>query len=191
LTIAGNNQLSTLAGLNVASHLSDISIADNPLISSLEPLSQVVAVDSFVVLDRMPAVTDLSGLRNLTTVGATGNLGTEILLYGLGINDLTGLGQLTFVPLLEVVVSPSLTSLGGLNPALAITCLNLESNPKLVDVSAIGSLQLQSIVSELVIWNNPVLPTCEAVWLANKTGHRIGQPNVQIGGNDDSGTCGP
>jgi hypothetical protein len=102
----------------------------------------------------------------------------------------------------SLTIAGSLESLAPLADLTSITgALEISANAALTSLRGLAAL---NAVESVTVTNNPLLPTCEAEWLVDNItlglGGTIGDVlpdgsveagEVEIAGNDDSGTCSP
>jgi PKD repeat protein len=164
LLIRDNQNLLNLAGLeNLTNVGGGLDIDNNPLLTSLEPLSNLQTIGGFLDIDDT-ALTDLTGLGSLTSIGGTLFFNTNSQL-----SSLTGLERLTSIGgYLEIFGNPLLTSLNGLE---ALTSIGgnvyigfdfggnrIFGNATLADLSAIADLTDADIAGiDRVVTGNPAL----------------------------------
>ena len=120
-------------------------------LASLEGLDSLYSVGSRLFIGRNPALTDLEGLNNLTSV------------WGLTISD-----------------NQSLTRLEGLEGLTSVESrLFIGQNPALTSLEGLNNLT--SVGGDLSIVDNPVLPTSSAQALADRlvTGGFTGEITIE------------
>ncbi len=129
--------LTSLAGFEPLTK-GTVGFADLPLISDLQPLSQLVQAGG-VALSGMPLVTSLDGLAQLKTVGVLTigqciNGGPDTPGMD-GLTSLAGLESLTNIWDLGIANNPGLISLAGAPKLASVTTMELVGNPQLTQTA--------------------------------------------------------
>lgn len=157
VTLEGNDELTSLRGLEGLEALHELRLVDNGLVD-LSGLSGLREVSTSLVVASNPQLVDLGGLEQLhtaPTVEVTHNPALVSVggLEGLGsvehmriegndaLLDLTGLDGLTEVGALTVAGNPQLVRLTGLEQLTAAQDLLIDGHPSLVAVDALSSLE--------------------------------------------------
>jgi hypothetical protein len=184
LTIKGNAKLTNLNGLSALTEVEHfLTIADNPLLTSIAGLSHLVSISSTggnLTIDNNDALTNVDGLSGLTyaaglvirnnaaiaNVDGLSNL-EDIKFGGLVIENnsaLSNLNGLSHVgPLgsdLRIINNPSLNNLSGLSGIQFLTDidalhdLEIRSNTAL---TSLNGLSIGYVSGNLIIQDNPVL----------------------------------
>ena len=198
LTISNNALLTTIEDLGMEGIIAnEINITDNPLLESLEGLSNV-SNDYFgyIFLMDLPLVTSLEPLSNFTGTAS-------FYIQNLAITDLTGLEQITNTNFILLINLPSLTSLEGLNQLTSFINLsnvrfgndlpnqiNGFSSGLIIDNTSISNLSpLNSLISlannNLGFYDNPNLTNLEG--LSNLNPDSVNQ--LEIAGNSSLSNC--
>ena len=122
-------QITNLTGLEHATHLRELEIGHNPLLSNLTPIAKLMELN---YLDagrcNISDITPLANLKNLTYLQLNHN----------SITDLTPLDNLTRLTVLRVEVNP-ITDLTPLANLTQLTRLQAESN-QIADISPLANL---------------------------------------------------
>lgn len=136
----------------------------NGAVDNLDPLAPVVTIERNFWLDGMNTGADLSGARNMVSVGKESPHQTNFMISATHLRSVSGFDSLRTVygahktafeisgnHKLEVLSFPRLTSIEG--------GIFIFRNAQLQDLS--GLSKLESVSGNLVVWDNPKLPTCE------------------------------
>lgn len=143
------------------------------IISNLNGLAQITSVAGDFFINNS-ALTDLSGLEALTSVGGYLEIGNNNALM-----SLDGLNMLTSVGHLWIYFNDALTSLDGLNVLSSIEGnLIISSNSTLTNL--IGLNSITSIGNQLVIDNNDALTSLEGLNALTS----VEGPSIHINNND-------
>ena len=115
-----------------------------------------------IEITRSPMLADLSGLASLTEVGDVLSLGGCGDGDGVGtrLTDLTGLGALHDVRVLEITGQPLLTTLDGLSTDVSIEDLGIRNNAALPNEDALAYAQAVAPTDDIAICGNMEAPAC-------------------------------
>lgn len=132
----------------------DVVINGNDIdnLTGLNVLTSVEGdLDIGVLYEGNPALTSLTGLSNLTSIG-----GKLWIIFNPSLTDLSGLEGLTSITLdLAVGYNDALTNLSGLDNITSVGVLALDANIALTSLTGLEGLV--SIEETLEIWENEVL----------------------------------
>ncbi len=152
LDISYNNTLVNLDGLSGLSTFDDYSgestisiyIIDNPILTSLEGLSNIQTPIEKLMIRENDSLINLNGLESIS-----GTL-NELFLSNLNLKDLSALANVTSIDYLNITGCYSLTSLDQLAQLSSISQLHLSNNPILGDIDVIcnASPNLYSLTLE-------------------------------------------
>ena len=172
----GNPALTSLAALRALRSVGGLVIGDDDALTSLEGLGSIESIDGGVEINHNDALTSLEGLSALSSIGG------ELRISGNDhLTNLQGLEALTSLGSLRVYEAEALTSLHGLE-GVAVISGDLTigfwqavsgmspsgpwRNHDLTSLDGLGALS--SVGGNLLVGNNPVLPTCEATGLLER-----------------------
>ena len=174
--------LTNLNGLNnltsIGGNLSIISCYDLLSLSGLENLISIGGGLRFSHVLRLP---NFSGLDNLTSIGDFFSLYNNSCLTNLtGLENLTSIGGK-----FSITKNNSLTSLTALNNLTSIEGeLFINNNNVLVNLAGLDNINAESI-SNLTIYDNPLLSTCEVQSVCDY----LSSPNGDINIHDNATGC--
>ena len=163
--IEDNPSLTNLDAFRVFIRVTGFSIQNNPSLVSLEGLENVTTVGGgFVTIRNNPALLSLEGLHNIESTANT----SGIILDGIaGITDLTGLRNLKTLGSLRIENSPALQSLNGLsNFTNANNILTISGNPELKNLDGLDGLVSvggTGTLGDINIINNTALENINAL----------------------------
>jgi len=128
---------------------------------------------------------DLTNFSGTTEI--TGNLN----INGSSLTDLVGLECLMWVGgHLRINAHPNLASLDGLQSLTTIgDYLRIYDNDSLTTILQLASLEEIGLTADLSIYNNPVLPNCEAEDLRDRLVSNGWQGDESFWGNDEEAIC--
>ena len=132
--IIGNNSLTDLNGLNNINSMGSLAINENISLVNLYGLESLSYVTDYLTIGYNDVLTTLSGLDSLSVIGGSLSIGSNDSLYS--IEHLSGL-----------------TTVGGYQ-------LSIIENSKLSSLTGIDNIDA-STVTNLYIYQNPLLSTCE------------------------------
>ncbi|WP_222983114.1 hypothetical protein [Flagellimonas meishanensis] len=156
LEILENPSLTSLAGLDVLQSLEMLRILDNPLLESLSGLDNLKEVERRIELVDNTSIQNLIALSNLKS---SSNLYFEITTLS-SLQDLSGLGGMTYIKDLLIGDMEMMTSLNGLSNLTRVDNLLLGNNRSLVDLSGLSNLTQigdAEMTGSIIIGNNPKL----------------------------------
>ncbi|MCC6462378.1 MAG: hypothetical protein IT260_18065 [Saprospiraceae bacterium] len=166
LSIAGNDKLPGLAGLESLEEIDSALILSGLLFADLTGLSNLKRVGDFFYLSGNPNLTSLAGLNSLNSV-ATLNISFNEKLA-----SLNGFPPLQTIGALEISYSPALSDFKGLETLQSISrYLNCTKNPSLNSLS--GLEQLGYIGGDLEIVENPVLTSLQGLGNLKAVGQNL------------------
>lgn len=161
LFICGNNNLSSLNGLNnLRTIQGDLSIGyweygGNPGLTNLTGLNNLVYISGGVIILENSGLMNLSGLDSLTTIGGDLQIsGNERLVNLEGIENLNSVGSL------DVAYNDSLVNLDGLQGLINTDgYIDIGYNPMLATLKGIENIDA-GLITFLWITNNDTLTEC-------------------------------
>ncbi|NDI99477.1 hypothetical protein GWA97_10365 [Flavobacterium sp. LaA7.5] len=155
VTIRRNPVLNSLTGLGGITKLREINISECPSLTSVYGLHNLNSLEIFDI-SHCPGVVSISDLSNLSSVSDVSIINTGLTslegldnitdLYIIKIVDnplssLSGLENLTEVGTISIINCQSFNSLAGLNTAVAIDFIHLESLPSLLSLQDFSNLE--------------------------------------------------
>ncbi len=156
LDLGANNKLTNLLGINNLSAVQLISVYDNAGLVDLQGLEKVTSLVDLVIMGNSD-LENLEGLNGLETV--TGDVTIEDNSSLVAIDDLSNLSQ--FSGKLTVKDNPVLSSLSGLeNLSSNLSSLSIENNDGLIGLEGLNNVPS---ASNLVIKNNDGLETLQGL----------------------------
>lgn len=161
LYIFKNNTLTSLQGLHNVTRVYSLHIGEyheggNPLLTSLSGLEALALISDDLEIYDNNSLTSLTGLDKLAFVGRYITISKNELL-----SSITGLKNLTTAGRGISIGNSALTSLDGLEKLVDVRgALNIWNNPFLTNISGLSNVKIDSI-TDLIIYDNPVLATCE------------------------------
>ncbi|MEM1120016.1 MAG: hypothetical protein AAGJ18_06175, partial [Bacteroidota bacterium] len=171
-----SDPIQNLDGLsNISSIFGNLTIRNNPNLSSLQGLSSLFALNQgSLLLENNPTLTDLTGLDRLNSVHS-------ITIKSMnGLSDLTGLTEVNGLFKLTINNCANLTALNGTNFLVGIyDHLILTNNPELTDISSLDLVGLQGLVT---ITDNAKLANCSIYCICNLI-NCSGANNVTVSNN--------
>ena len=177
LEIAGNSSLTNLSGLdNLTTIEGYFRISENNLLTSFTGLESLTTIGEELNIYRNLALINLVGLSNLTSIGDRLFIGCENDDIS-ALTTLTGLYNLTTIGWdVTILSNSSLIDLEGLNNLTSIGgSLTIDNNIVLSSIEGITNIDAASIINNLGIRNNPSLSSCEVNsvcdYLANPNGY--------------------
>jgi hypothetical protein len=202
----GNPLLTSLSGLHNLTHISGILfIEHNDMLTSLTGLDSITSLMQGMLITGNLRLKSLTGLEGVTIVG-----GGLAINFNDSLINLSGLKNITYVGgYLDIFGNDALTSLEGMEGLTSIGGgLGIEDNPSLISLtglknvtSIVGSLDiienvaLESLdgldnigagtISDLSIFNNDTLSTCEVLSICNY----LASPNGTIDIHDNATGC--
>ena len=157
-----------------------LTLRDNLSLTSLSGLSPQGSLGS-IDIDGNTSLVSLDGLEGITTVRNELSVSSNDALESIeGLSGISG-----YVRELYVYTNPALSSLSGLGGFESVGNLSVWRNDALTDLDGLSGLT--SVEVALGISENPNLPTCEAEDFLTQLDSL--PDNVNISGNDDTGTC--
>jgi hypothetical protein len=157
--------------------------ASNLSLASLGGLERLATVLGSFYIEDNDLLSDLAGLESLEQAGVL------YILYNDGLTSLAGLSGLVDAATLIVQTNPALADLSGLANLRTATWLGLWDNSALLDLTGLAALEqvngefsvagnagltgldgldaLGTVAQTLLLRENPLLPTCAAVDLAD------------------------
>jgi len=138
IEIVNNDALTNLSGLeNLKSIGRDLHIEDNPVLIELSALKNLQSIDDFMSIKNNSSLINLLGLENIDSIGAS----------------------------LRISNNASLKNLMGLEGLQSIKrSLHIQNNVSLTDLSGLDNLDY---ISQLFIYNNPLLNNCSNQFICN------------------------
>jgi hypothetical protein len=198
LVIMQNDALTSLNGLqNLTTVTGYIDIGENPLVTTLAPLAGVHGKLAGLFVSGSGLV-DLHGLEGITGTQYGLGIGTsnwnENQVGTAGLTSVRGLEGITSVGMLTIRNNEDLVNLSGLANLKTVEYdVVIRGNAALTKLA--GLYGITSIGGQLAIFENPLLPNCEAVAFATHLNTTCG-PNEVVcqdvctcPGNNGTGTC--
>lgn len=163
LSISGNTELSSISELGNLTHIGGaLLITHNPDLNNLTGLDNLIALESIAIRNN-DKITDLTGLNSVTYLSKDLWLWENYALTSLvGLENLDSIG--TYI---KIWNNNNLTSLESLANLTSIGgSLDISGNNYLTNLTGLGNIESASI-SELYIYDNPLLSTCEVQSVCN------------------------
>lgn len=158
LIIYTNATLTSIAGLsNLSSIGGNVSFPGNAALINLSGLEGITSIPGELLLQYNTSLTSLTGLDNVSSIG-------EGLWIGLNeqLENLAGLGNLTTIgDYITIWGNSLLTNFSGLENVTNLSgYIELFDNENLISLNGFNNIDAGS-VSNLLIYDNPTLSTCE------------------------------
>jgi hypothetical protein len=170
LIITLNNSLNSLAGLGNLNYLGALIMRNNGGIINLVEFNYLTSIEGDLWIESCPSLISVEGLDNLHSVGG------KLVLSGLNnLSNLSGLLNLEGVGgLISISSNESLISIQELENLININgILEISNNDSLVSLSGLENINSDSI-SELRIYGNSILSTCEILSVCNYISNQNG-----------------
>jgi len=150
LSISNNPVLTDLSGLNNVVSINGLVVTENASLTDLNGLNQLDSIRFTVSINQNPALTTISGLNNLRYVGTDFYIDNNSVL-----TNLNGLGGLHFIGgNFDFGINPSLSSLSGLTQLSKIGGFLRVTN--YTPVTSFSGLENLISVGGLLIGNTPI-----------------------------------
>jgi len=193
LVIYTATQLNTLAGLENVNKIGCVLQIVNTNISSLQGLSGLESMgtdceDAVIILGNNHNLSSLEGMDNLETITGTFQLiSNSILADTRGLEKITGING-------DIIIdnNDSLKALTGLENLKTITeSIRITGNLNLMDITALYNLESfgSDLGRDLVIINNPKLPTCQCEHLRSLLMAKGWNGFYDFTGTDGTASC--
>jgi hypothetical protein len=186
LSICGNDNLSSLSGLNnVKTIQGDLTIggiecSGNNALTSLEGLNGLSSVGQSITIEENNDLLTLSGLDSLTSIGQWFRIQLNTSL-----KNLLGLESLISAGSIEIYQNYSLLNLNGLiNLVNVDDDVSIAANPVLVSIGGISNINADNI-DDLTIMGNDILSFCEVRSVCDY----LGDPGGDIEIHDNAPGC--
>jgi len=142
----------------------NLNISNNDALTDLSGLENITTVGGGLLISQLPQVTSLSGLENITLVGG------DLLISQLPqVTSLSGLANVTTVGGgLGISNVPQLTSLSSLGNITSLGSLNISSNDALTDLSGLENI---TTVGYCSIFNNAALTSLNGLGNVTSVGY--------------------
>jgi hypothetical protein len=181
VTITGDD-ITNLNGMNSVSTIAgNFEISDNPLITNLLGLENLISIGGYLTIFQNVTQTSLSGLNMLGAIGADFEIsGNPNLLVLTGLDSLNSIGGN-----LIIYGNYVLTSLAGMNSLSSVNGrISVGINSDLKSLTGLDNIDASSI-AELKIYNNDSLTTCEVQSVCDY----LASPNGTIEIHDNAPGC--
>lgn len=180
LSIAQNDNLTSLTGLSGLTAIGSLVISSNAGLTSLIGLEGLTFIGGNLAIYNNDVMTNLTGLDNLISIGGKLEIGANDVLPSLtGLDTLTSIGASVDIYLNDTLINltglESLSSIGG--------DLGLSDNKTLFSLAAFDGLTF--VGGDIYIWRNAVLSSL--IGLDNIDAGSIN--HLAIGYNDSLFTC--
>ncbi len=129
LYIRHNPILASLIGLSSITSIGSIDLSGNDILENVNGFEHIKDLSGDLIIS-FGALSDLSGLRNLTVIGGSFSISNNYTLQTL--NDLNQLTEISNA--LDILNSYALLSLNGLNNLSVLGSLNIETTENLSDI---------------------------------------------------------
>lgn len=182
LVIYKNNFIPNLAGFSsLVSVGNDVAIGYNTGLTSFSGLENLTSVGNVFDIDHNPVLSSISGLESLATVG-----GYLAIQYCDVLSSVDGLEALTSVGGdLSIHNNSAISSVAGLESLTSIGGeFSIRNNPELTSLAGLDNIEANSI-TDLKIYSNTMLSTCEVLSVCNY----LGSPNGVVLINNNASGC--
>jgi hypothetical protein len=165
-----------------------VYVYGNHALVNLAGLDNVATVAGEVQIEYNPVLESLSGLGALTSIGALRLMVNASLRNLAGLENLSYVGDDDSTTGFAISGNDALVSVDGLSSLTSMDAyLTLQRNNALTSLR--GFAPLKSINGFFAFSNNASLPTCEVEWLHDRITGIVDLDTIV--GNDDAGVCPP
>jgi hypothetical protein len=187
LTVWDNPILTSLEGLNNITTMSsdfmpDITVIENPVLTNIDGLEGITGPVGSILISDNDNLTNLDGLDGITAANSIHIHDNSSLNSLIGLETITGSVGITIGNNSSLI---SLEGLGGITDLGEYGCLGIYNNDALISLEGLSGLTW--VDDEFVIWDNNILPDCEACAILSQL---TTVPTVEVYDNLDD-TCTP
>jgi hypothetical protein len=187
LRIASNPDLKTLKGLQVSGNIDEVTIDDNPELTSIQALEGLTGINFQVDIQWNPKLKSLKGLENITNWGDVSYGG--IRLYKNGLKNLEGLsGFKGNGTTLHIASEPNLQSFKGLGPDVGtLDALEIGNTPSLQSTEGLEGVD--EVKKRLHFETVPALPACKIQSFVDRVATSSTDIRIDGANSSDGANC--